>query len=105
MLKFSKTNKSDLLDERLIWVGGGGGGGGCGGHRPPVLPPWIRHWVEHSSPDLHARIHSQRKKRRDVRELFEPNEGISLTLSLFLLPFLPPSLFLEEKRLNEHNPL
>ena len=35
-VKFSKTNKSDLLDERLI-------GGGGGGHRPPVLPPWIRH--------------------------------------------------------------
>ena len=31
MLKFSKTNKSDLLDERLMGEGGG--------HRPPVLPP------------------------------------------------------------------
>ena len=29
-VKFSKTNKSVLLDERLM---------GEGGHRPPVLPP------------------------------------------------------------------
>ena len=27
------------------------------------------------SPDLQRRIHSQRKRRRDVREVFEPNEG------------------------------
>ncbi len=34
-VKFSKTNKSDLLDEGLMGEGGG--------HRPPVLPPWIHH--------------------------------------------------------------
>ena len=36
MLKFSKTNKSVLLDE--ILMGGGGGGGG-------VLGARIRHWA------------------------------------------------------------
>ena len=41
--------------------------------------------VKQSSPDIQRRIHSQRKRRRDIREVFEPNAGIlSLSLSLSL---------------------
>ena len=38
MLKFSKTNKSDLLDERLMGEGGGGAPAPCA---PPLDPPLI----------------------------------------------------------------
>ena len=45
------------------------------------------------SPDLQRRIHSQRKRRRDVREVFEQNEGTLLSLPPPPLSFsLSPSL-------------